>query len=107
VAPALASKTTAGLLLPRGEKGAWDHGAISSPVVRVYQGDNEQRWLMWYSGCEIADSPNGFLIPGAGKIGVHPPLRQTTDLFFQTMLSPLGSEGAHDISPCGLHIQQT
>ena len=68
-APAVAPKTSAGLLLPRGADGAWDQGAISSPVVRVYEGDNEQRWLMWYSGCDSADAPNGSLVPGAGKIG--------------------------------------
>ena len=71
-APAVAPKTIDGLLMPRGGDGAWDQGAVSSPVVRVYQGDNEQRWLMWYSGCDRADTPNGLLVPGAGKIGALP-----------------------------------
>lgn len=29
---------------------AWDSGSIGAPVVRRYLSDNEERWLMWYSG---------------------------------------------------------
>ncbi|KAI5078913.1 hypothetical protein GOP47_0006584 [Adiantum capillus-veneris] len=32
------------------EAGAWDSGSIHAPVVRRYLSDNEERWMLWYSG---------------------------------------------------------
>lgn len=29
---------------------AWDSGSIYTPVVRRYLSDNEERWMLWYSG---------------------------------------------------------
>eukprot|EP00892_Ulva_mutabilis_P004235 jgi/Ulvmu1/2183/UM013_0028.1 len=69
-ASAPAAAATGGLVLPLGGAGAWDAAAIHNPVVRVYQGDNEQRWFMWYTGRASAAASNDSLFPAAGKIGV-------------------------------------
>ena len=39
--------------------------------VRCYFGDNEQRWMMWYSGHSREPSPLDSVYPAAGSIGVH------------------------------------
>lgn len=37
--------------------------------VRCYVGDNEQRWMMWYSGHDRQATPLDSLYPAAGSIG--------------------------------------
>ncbi|GIL85766.1 hypothetical protein Vretimale_13208 [Volvox reticuliferus] len=63
----------AGLVFGLGALGSWDEAAVGAPVVRCYVGDNEQRWLMWYSG-RRSDSPAtagvDALAPSSGSIGV-------------------------------------
>lgn len=47
-----------GLVIANGESGAWDSGRVSSPIVRRYVSDNEERWCMWYAG-ESEDESKG------------------------------------------------
>lgn len=63
-------QSTDGLIFSTGAQGAWDEGAVSNPIVRVYQGDDEQRWFMWYTarGQQATDADAVF--PAAGSIGV-------------------------------------
>ncbi|KAG2502055.1 hypothetical protein HYH03_000549 [Edaphochlamys debaryana] len=64
-----------GQVFSLGEPGSWDEAAVGSPVVRCYLGDDEQRWVMWYSGRK-ADSPAGAnggvdaVAPSSGSVGV-------------------------------------
>ncbi|KAK9799010.1 hypothetical protein WJX73_003754 [Symbiochloris irregularis] len=60
----------AGLIFPCGRPGSWDEGCVGSPVVRWYRGDNEQRWVMWYSGRATASDPIDSIHPSAGSIGM-------------------------------------
>ena len=60
-----------GLVLPCGEDGAWDEGAVGNPVVRVFPGDNGSRWFMWYTGRKAKTAATDAVLPGAGKIGAH------------------------------------
>jgi len=62
-----------GLMFPRGPAGAWDEGGVANPVVRVYQGDDEQRWYMWYTGCGPRSKTDAAL-PAAGSIGARSPV---------------------------------
>lgn len=57
------------LIFPSGVAGAWDEGGISNPIVRCYQGDDEQRWYMWYTGRGPTATPVDAVFPAAGKIG--------------------------------------
>ena len=76
-ASAPATAPSLGLVLPLGDAGAWDASGIHNPVVRVYQGDNEERWFMWYTGRDAPEAPNGALFPAAGRIGTPPPPNPT------------------------------
>ena len=56
-------------MFSRGEAGSWDEAGVGNPIVRCYIGDDEQRWLMWYSG-RSAQSPNmDAVLPGSGSAG--------------------------------------
>lgn len=39
-----------GLVLGLGPSDAWDGGSVWAPVVKRYLSDNDERWLMWYTG---------------------------------------------------------
>lgn len=69
-APSLPA-TSKGLVLGPGAPGSWDQSCVGNPVVRVFMGDNEERWFMWYSGRGPADAAacDGFA-PGSGTVGV-------------------------------------
>lgn len=55
---------------------AWDSRSIGAPVVRRYLSDNEERWLMWYSGkCQesqgVEDGRNEVIGLAISSNGVH------------------------------------
>ena len=65
-APALA-----GLIFPCGGPSAWDAGAVSNPVIRVFPGDSESRWFMWYTGRDAESAVTDAAMPAASKIGAY------------------------------------
>ena len=61
--------TGAGLVLAAGGGDAWDGGAVSNPVVRVFPGKEGSRWFMWYTGRQEPDGLIDPVFPAAGSVG--------------------------------------
>lgn len=62
----------AGLLFEcSGAEDAWDGGAVANPVVRVFPGQEGQRWFLWYTGRAQAAADTDAALPAAGSIGAH------------------------------------
>lgn len=55
VAASIVEAGRQGFVLGLGQSDAWDGGIVGTPVVRRYLSDNEERWLMWYSGSPPAE----------------------------------------------------
>jgi hypothetical protein len=68
----------AGLVLACGGGSAWDAGAVSNPVVRVFPGKEASKWFMWYTGRAEPSSRTDAVLPAAGKVGAPELLRATS-----------------------------
>eukprot|EP00884_Botryococcus_braunii_P011639 jgi/Botrbrau1/20476/Bobra.145_2s0036.1 len=59
-----------GLILARGQQGAWDEAGVGRFVVRCYISDEEERWMMWYTGRRSESPDLAHVFPSSGSIGI-------------------------------------